>query len=102
MIGRRTELDLLGGVLSNLDRGSGVTIRLRGEAGFGKTTLLDWVAAQTTAAVVRLTGSESEAELAFSGLAAMLKLFVFFASNCPARTPRCWPTRSAADRLPVS
>ena len=75
MIGRRTELDLLSGVLRNLDRGSGVTIRLRGEAGFGKTTLLDWVAANTHAAVVRVTGSESEAELAYSGLAAMLRAF---------------------------
>ncbi len=75
VIGRRTELDLLNGVLRNLDRGSGITIRLRGEAGFGKTTLLDWVTTQTTAAVVRVTGSESEAELAYSGLAAMLRAF---------------------------
>ena len=75
VIGRRTELDLLNGVLRNLDRGSGITIRLRGEAGFGKTTLLDWVTTQTTAAVVRVTGSESEAELAYSGLSAMLRAF---------------------------
>ena len=73
VVGRRTELDLLGGVLSNLDRGSGVTIRLRGDAGIGKTTLLDWVAAQTTAAVIRLTGSESDAQLAYSGLASLMK-----------------------------
>jgi DNA-binding NarL/FixJ family response regulator len=75
VIGRRTELDLLNGVLRNLDRGSGVTIRLRGDAGFGKTTLLNWVATQTHAAVVRLTGSESEAQLAYSGLAALLSAF---------------------------
>lgn len=73
VLGRRTELDLLGGVLHNLDRGSGVTIRLRGEAGIGKTTLLDWVAGATAGAVIRLTGSESDAELAYSGLAALLK-----------------------------
>ncbi|MEP7045916.1 MAG: LuxR family transcriptional regulator [Ilumatobacteraceae bacterium] len=70
--GRRTELDLLGGVLHNLDRGSGVTIRLRGEAGIGKTTLLDWMAAQSPGAVIRLTGSESDAELAYSGLATLM------------------------------
>lgn len=75
VIGRRTELDLLGGVLRNVDRGSGVTIRLRGEAGIGKTTLLDWVSTHTHAAVVRLTGSESEASLAYSGLAALLRAF---------------------------
>ena len=73
VLGRRTELDLLGGVLHNLDRGSGVTIRLRGEAGIGKTTLLDWVAGASDGAVIRLTGSESDAELAYSGLASLLK-----------------------------
>ena len=73
IVGRRTELDLLGGVLGNLDRGSGVTIRVRGDAGLGKTTLLDWAETQTSAAVIRLTGSESDAELAYSGLAAFVK-----------------------------
>lgn len=73
IVGRRTELDLLGGVLGSLDRGSGVTIRVRGEAGVGKTTLLDWAETQTTAAVIRLTGSESDAELAYSGLASLVK-----------------------------
>jgi DNA-binding CsgD family transcriptional regulator len=73
VVGRRLELDLLQGMLSNLDRGTGVTVRLRGDAGIGKTTLLDWVAAQTTGAVIRLTGSESDAELVYSGLAALMK-----------------------------
>jgi DNA-binding CsgD family transcriptional regulator len=73
IVGRRTELDLLGGVLRNLDRESGVTIRVRGEAGLGKTTLLDWAETQTSAAVIRLTGSESDAQLAYSGLAALMK-----------------------------
>jgi DNA-binding CsgD family transcriptional regulator len=72
VVGRRTELDMLSGVLHNLDRGSGVTIRITSEPGMGKTTLLDWVAGQTAGAVVRLTGSESDAELAFSGLAALV------------------------------
>ena len=73
IVGRRTEVDLLGGVLGNLDRGSGVTIRVRGEAGLGKTTLLDWAESHTSAAVIRLTGSESDAELAYSGLASFMK-----------------------------
>ena len=73
IVGRRTELDLLGGVLGNLDRGSGVTIRLRGDSGLGKTTLLDWAETQTSAAVIRLTGSESDAELAYSGLASVVR-----------------------------
>ncbi len=75
IVGRQVERSLLGGALRNLDRGSGVTIRLRGGAGMGKTTLLDWIAEQSRAAVVRLTGSESEAKLAYAGLAALLKSF---------------------------
>jgi len=73
IVGRRTEIDLLSGAMHNLDRGTGVTIRLRGEAGMGKTTLLDWLATQPGANVVRLTGSESDADLAFSGLALLMK-----------------------------
>ena len=73
VVGRRLELDLLEGMLSNLDRGSGVTVRLRGDTGFGKTTLLDWMATETSGVVIRLTGSESDAELAYSGLAALMK-----------------------------
>jgi DNA-binding CsgD family transcriptional regulator len=73
VVGRRTELDLLSGVLNKLDRGTGVTVLLRGDVGMGKTTLLDWVALQTTAAVIRLTGSESDAALAYSGLASLTK-----------------------------
>jgi DNA-binding CsgD family transcriptional regulator len=85
VVGRRTELDLLKGVLRNLDRGSGVTIRLRGEAGMGKTTLLDWMASQTTGAVIRLTGSESDAELAFSGLASLMKALRTLHVEVPAQ-----------------
>jgi DNA-binding CsgD family transcriptional regulator len=84
VVGRRTELDLLNGVLSNLDRGTGVTILLRGDVGIGKTTLLDWVAMQTTGAVIRLTGSESDAELAYSGLAALTKSIKALGVKVPA------------------
>ncbi len=73
IVGRRTELDLLGGVLRNLDRGSGVTVRLRGDAGIGKTTLLDWMATEASGVVIRVTGSESDAQLAYSGLATVMK-----------------------------
>jgi DNA-binding CsgD family transcriptional regulator/DNA replicative helicase MCM subunit Mcm2 (Cdc46/Mcm family) len=85
VVGRRTELDLLSGVLSNLDRGTGVTILLRGDVGIGKTTLLDWVATQTTGAVIRLTGSESDAELAYSGLASLTKSIKALDVTIPAQ-----------------
>ena len=85
VVGRRTELDLLSGVLRNLDRGTGVTIRLRGEAGMGKTTLLDWMADQASGVVIRLTGSESDAELAFSGLGSLMKALRGLHVDVPAQ-----------------
>jgi DNA-binding CsgD family transcriptional regulator len=83
IVGRRTELELLSGVVRNLDRGLGVTIRLRGDAGFGKTTLLDWVATQTSGMVIRVTGSESDAQLAYSGLATLMKALASLQVNVP-------------------
>ena len=73
IVGRRTEMDLLSGAMHNLDRGTGVTLRLRGDSGMGKTTLLDWLSTQPGANVIRLAGSQSDADLAFSGLASLLK-----------------------------
>jgi len=83
-VGRRTEIDLLSGVIHNLARGRGVTIRLRGESGMGKTTLLDWLAEQTSATVIRLTGSQSDAELAFCGLESLLTALQGFGVEVPA------------------
>src|SRR4029079_2390778 len=73
IVGRRTEMDLLSGAMHNLDRGTGVTLRLRGDSGMGKTTLLDWLSTQPGANVIRLAGSQSDGDLAFSGLASLLK-----------------------------
>src|SRR5262245_42107586 len=57
---------------------------LRGEAGIGKTALLDYAAEHAESmTVVRALGVESEAQLEFSGL---LEL--------------CWPLRDALDELP--
>jgi DNA-binding CsgD family transcriptional regulator len=62
----RARLDrLLEGVLA--DRGG--VLMLRGEAGMGKTALLDYaIASAPTMRVIRVTGVESEMELAFAGL----------------------------------
>lgn len=88
VVGRRTELDLLTGALRNLDRGSGITIRLHGDSGMGKTTLLDWVASSADATIIRLVGSESAAELAYTGLASLSKALDVLEVDVPSTHAR--------------
>jgi len=60
------ELDLL---IQRAKAGTSGAVVLRGEPGIGKTALLDYAAGQAGAMhVLRVTGMESEGELAFSGL----------------------------------
>jgi DNA-binding NarL/FixJ family response regulator len=67
--GRDDECASLRGLLDAIGRGESRSLVLRGEAGIGKTALLEYLireAARTT--VVRAVGVESEMELAFAGL----------------------------------
>ncbi|MFE3452619.1 ATP-binding protein [Nonomuraea sp. NPDC059194] len=67
------------------DSRSGALV-LRGEAGIGKTALLDWIdreASATGVRVMRITGIEPEADLPFAGLAQLL-----------------WPVQDQLDALP--
>lgn len=67
--GRRTERAVLDRLLSDVRAGRGRVLVLRGEAGVGKTTLLDYLQDQATGLrVSRTVGVESEMELAFAGL----------------------------------
>ncbi len=67
--GRAGECGLLDGLLTALRRGESRSLVLRGEAGIGKTALLDHLSqAAADVTVVRAAGVESEMELAFAGL----------------------------------
>jgi DNA-binding CsgD family transcriptional regulator/tetratricopeptide (TPR) repeat protein len=67
--GRRDECEVLGGLLKGLRGGRGAVIMVHGEAGVGKTALLDYVAELASdLTVVRAVGVESEMELVFAGL----------------------------------
>jgi predicted ATPase len=73
LLGRERETAALGHVLESAatSTGSGSALLLRGEAGIGKTALLDRTADLARAkgfAVLRAVGSEAEAELAFGAL----------------------------------
>ena len=91
MVGRfaeRSAVDqLLAAAQSDL---SGVLV-LHGEAGIGKTTLLDHAESAALAAgftVVRLAGFESERDLAFAGVHRIMAPFLPLAADLPVRQ-RC-------------
>lgn len=66
---RQRECELLDGLLHGVRAGRGGVVVVRGEAGIGKTVLLDYMA--RTAAdlrLIRVAGVESEMELAFAAL----------------------------------
>ncbi|GAA4206321.1 LuxR family transcriptional regulator [Microbispora amethystogenes] len=67
--GRAAERERLGGLLDDVRSGQSRALVLRGEAGVGKTALLDDLAARARGfRVVRVAGVQSEMELAFAGL----------------------------------
>ncbi|GAB7188541.1 AAA family ATPase [Kitasatospora sp. Ki12] len=69
MRGRDTERDRIGRLLADARQGTGGALLLHGEAGIGKTALLDWAAGQADGArVLSVEGIESETELAYGGL----------------------------------
>lgn len=69
LVGRRRECAALDALLADLHAGFSRVLVLTGEAGIGKTALLDELAARAGALrVVRVTGVESEIEFAFAAL----------------------------------
>ena len=67
--GRVSECALLDDLVSAIRRGDSRSLVLRGEAGIGKTALLDYlIASASDLTVVRAVGVESDVELGFAGL----------------------------------
>ena len=67
--GRRGECELLDRQLQGVAAGQSSVQVLRGEAGVGKTALLEYVAEQASGyRVIRVVGVQSEMELAYAGL----------------------------------
>ena len=67
--GRRNERDVLDRQLQRVRAGESSVLVVRGEAGVGKTALLEYVADRASGCrILRVAGVESEMELAFAGL----------------------------------
>src|SRR5215472_2742877 len=69
LVGRQRERQALDGLVQDLRSGRGRALVVRGEAGVGKSALLEYAAgAAADLRVARAAGVESEMELAFAGL----------------------------------
>ena len=69
LLNRQQERAALDGLLADLRSGRGRALVVQGEAGVGKSALLEYmVGAATDMQVARAAGVESEMELAFAGL----------------------------------
>ena len=69
MLDRRSERTRLDDFVERIREGHSSTLLLDGGAGVGKTTLLEYLVQQATGArILRVTGTQSEVELAYAGL----------------------------------
>ena len=77
LIGRAKDAYALECVLAEIRAGLSGMLVLRGEAGIGKTALLDWAVGQAgDMQVARVTGVESEMSMGFAGLHLLLLPFL--------------------------
>ncbi|MGH7735571.1 MAG: AAA family ATPase, partial [Gemmatimonadales bacterium] len=74
LYGRGEQLAAIGRLLEGMRSGRAGALVLRGEAGIGKTALLDAAVEQAAGArVLRVTGVEAEVELPFAALHALMR-----------------------------
>jgi DNA-binding CsgD family transcriptional regulator len=76
LVGRSAEIDRIDRLIDALDEGQSGALVLRGEAGIGKSALLQYAEDRARAremTVLRASGVESEVELAFCALADLLQ-----------------------------
>ena len=85
LLGRERERLALGGLLQEASAGRSAVLALVGEAGVGKSSLLDWAAAQADGMLVlRARGIQSEAHVPFAGLFELLRPALDHLSSIPA------------------
>src|SRR5918912_4199798 len=85
LLGRRSECDTLSGLVAAAKAGRSQVLVLRGEAGIGKTALLDFLVARAAGCPVgRAAGVESEMELPFAGLHQLCSPYLDRLNKLPA------------------
>ncbi|SFF85409.1 ATP-binding protein [Blastococcus tunisiensis] len=85
LLGRERERSLIAGLLSGARVGQSAVLVLTGDAGIGKSTLLDDAAASAAGMqVLRATGTESETEVPFGALLQLLRPALVHLDRIPA------------------
>src|SRR5690349_2236140 len=85
LTGRRAECEVLDRLVADARAGRSRTIVVRGEAGIGKTALLEYVITRAgDDRVARAAGVESEMELAYAGLQQLCAPFLDRLARLPA------------------
>jgi DNA-binding CsgD family transcriptional regulator/tetratricopeptide (TPR) repeat protein len=112
LLGREAEQQRLDLLLRRAEAGQSGVLVLRGEPGIGKTALLDHAASQAgSMRVLRASGIESEADIAFAGLYSLLHPVAEFLDVLPHRQAAAvrsalgltgGPGSSSPDRLAVA
>jgi hypothetical protein len=94
--GRRRECDSLEQLATSARAGRSRVLVLRGEAGIGKTALLEYLAScASECRIARATGVESEMELAFAGSTSSAHRSGTDSTAFPDRSATHWGRRSA-------
>jgi DNA-binding CsgD family transcriptional regulator len=85
LLGRKEELEEIAALLDRARRGTSAVLALVGEAGIGKSSLLEWAAAQAhDMNVLRARGVQSEAHLPFAALFELLRPALVALEQLPA------------------
>ena len=94
--GRADECALLDTLVDAIRRGAGPSLVLRGEAGIGKTALLEHLARSAPdLTVLRAMGVESEMELAYAGLHQLCASLLGRLDALPTPSVRLWRSSPA-------
>jgi AAA ATPase domain len=84
LIGREREREAIERLLAGAVAAQSAALVLRGEAGIGKSALLELALRPATAmTVLQITGVEAECDLAFAGLFGLLRPILRFAGELP-------------------
>src|SRR5262249_9893096 len=103
LIGRERELEQLDALLREARLGRGRALVLRGSAGIGKTVLLDHAVQQASGfEVLHYTAVESEAELPFAGLQALLGSLLVPLPEIPDPQAPALPAALALATIPTT
>ena len=109
LVGRERECSAIDGALERALGGEAGALVVRGQPGIGKSTLLEYAtAAASEMTVLRATGVEAEADIAFAGLYGLVRPVLDKLDELPG-TQRgvlagalCLAPSAGADRLLVS